>query len=89
MVQDAQRAIGGVHHYFAVFVCRKREIYRLNVTASVPNKSITWIMQTSMLEPALHGTDVANDKVPSGLRVIILTKKVWVGRAEKSRDGQD
>lgn len=71
-----------------LYVVRGKSI-ALDVAASVPNKSITWIMQTSMLEPALHGNDVANDRVPSGLRVIILTKKVWVGRAEKSRDGQD
>lgn len=39
---------------------------------------ITWTMHMSVLEPAAHGTDVANDVVPSALRVIIFSTKVWV-----------
>ena len=37
---------------------------------------ITWTMQTSELEPAAQGIDVTNDRVPSGLRVIVLSTKV-------------
>lgn len=36
-------------------------------------------MQSSVAEPAAHGTDVVIDVVPSKLWVVILSKKVWIG----------